>query len=88
MKINPAYGDTDPDGHWDFMTDPAQRAKLVEIFFFFNFNRPGVARLYKKILNLEGHQNRITDSRVTANLLNGCIFPIGLTGEASQWEVC
>ena len=30
-----------------------------------------------EILNLEGHLNRITDSRVTAILLNGWILPIG-----------
>ena len=32
--------------------------------------------IYKKILNLEGHTNRTTGSRVTAFLLNGWILPI------------
>ena len=36
-----------------------------------------------EILNLEGHQYRITVSRVTAILMNGWIFPIGKSGEAS-----
>ena len=31
----------------------------------------------KEVLNLEGHPNRITGSRVTAILLNGWILPIG-----------
>ena len=31
----------------------------------------------KEILNLEGHPNRITGSKVTAILLNGGILPIG-----------
>ena len=44
------------------MTDPAQTAKLVEIKKFKKINRPGVAGLYYEILNLEGHQNHITDS--------------------------
>ena len=35
------------------------------------------ATLFLEILNLEGHQNRITGSRVTAILLNGWILPIG-----------
>ena len=30
--------------------------------------------IFKEILNLQGHQNRITGSRVTAILLNGWIF--------------
>ena len=30
--------------------------------------------ILEEILNLEGHQNRITGSRVTAILLNGWIF--------------
>ena len=38
--------------------------------------------------NFEGHQNRITGSGVTAILLNGWIFPIGQSGEASRWRVC
>ena len=41
-----------------------------------------------EILNLEGHQNRTTGSRVTAILLNARIFPIGQSGEASRWRVC
>ena len=32
---------------------------------------------FKKILNLEGHPNRITGTKVTAILLNGWILPIG-----------
>ena len=32
---------------------------------------------FLEILNLEGHQNRITGSRVTAILLNGWTSPIG-----------
>ena len=41
-----------------------------------------------EIINLEGHQNRNTGSRVTAILLNGRIFPIGQNCEASRWRVC
>ena len=33
--------------------------------------------IFLEILNLEGHQNRITGSRVTVILLNGWILPIG-----------
>ena len=33
--------------------------------------------IFKEILNLEGHLNRITFSRVTAIFLNGCILLIG-----------
>ena len=33
--------------------------------------------ILKEILNLEGHPNSITDSRVTVILLNRWIFPIG-----------
>ena len=44
--------------------------------------------IFLEILNLEGNQNRITGSRVTAILLNGWIFPIGQSGEASRWRVC
>ena len=40
------------------------------------------------ILNLEGHQNRITCSRITAILLKKWIFPIGQSAEASRWRVC
>ena len=41
-----------------------------------------------EILNLEGHPNHITGSRVTKIWLNGWIFSIGQSGEASQWRVC
>ena len=34
--------------------------------------------IFKEILNLEGHTNCITGSRVKAILLNRCILPIGL----------
>ena len=34
-------------------------------------------QLFLEILNLVGHLNRITGSRVTAILLNGWILPIG-----------
>ena len=44
--------------------------------------------IFLETLNLEGHQNCITGSRVTAILLNGWIFPIGQSGEASRWRVC
>ena len=37
--------------------------------------------IFLEILNLEGEQNRITGSKVTAILLNGWILPIG--GDAS-----
>ena len=40
--------------------------------------------IFKEILNLEGHQDRIIGSRVTAILLNDWIFPIGQCGEASR----
>ena len=40
--------------------------------------------IFLEILNLEGHQNCITGSRFTAILLNGWIFPIGQSGEASH----
>ena len=39
--------------------------------------------LFMEILNLEGHQNGITGSRVTETLLNGLNLPIG---EASALE--
>ena len=32
--------------------------------------------MFSEILNLEGHPNHITGSRVTATLLNGWILPI------------
>ena len=41
-----------------------------------------------EILNLEGHPNRSTGSRVTSILLNGWILPIGQSGEGSRWRVC
>ena len=44
--------------------------------------------IFLEILNLEGHPNPITGSRVTAILLNGWILPIGQSGEASWWRVC
>ena len=34
-------------------------------------------KIFEEILNLEGHLNCITGSRVTANLLNQGILPIG-----------
>ena len=40
-------------------------------------------QFFLEILNLEGHPNRITGSKVTAILLNGWILPIG---EASAVE--
>ena len=45
-------------------------------------------QLFQEILNLKGHQKCITGSRVKAILLNGWIFPIGQSGEASLWRVC
>ena len=42
-------------------------------------------RKIKEILNLRGHQNCITGSRVTAILLNGWTLPIG---EAASGRVC
>ena len=44
--------------------------------------------IFLEILSREGHQNRITGSRVTAILLNGWILTIGQSGEASRWRVC
>ena len=44
--------------------------------------------IFLNILNLKGHQNGITGSRVTAILLNSWIFPIRQSGEASRWGVC
>ena len=41
--------------------------------------------IFWEILNLEGHPNRITGSKVTAISLRGWILPIG--GVASGW-VC
>ena len=61
------------------------------------FNRPGGLKqcsqsdyitIFLENLNLEGHQNCITGSRVTTILLNGWIFPIEQSGEASWWMVC
>ena len=33
--------------------------------------------IFKEILNLKGHPNHITGSKVTSILLNGWILPIG-----------
>ena len=44
--------------------------------------------IFSEILNLEGHQNHITYSQITAILLNGWIFPIGQSVEASWCRVC
>ena len=44
--------------------------------------------IFEEILNLKGHQNCTTGSRVTAILLNAWIFPIGQSGGASRWRVC
>ena len=57
---------------------------IISLLKYVSFDHP-INVLY---LNLEGHQNRITGSRVTAILLNGWIFPIGQSGEASRWRVC
>ena len=38
-------------------------------------------------INLEGHQNRITGSRVRAIFLNGWIFPFGQSGEARNPKI-
>ena len=46
-----------------------------------------INRLDYNILNLEGHHNRITGSRVTAILLKKLFIPIGESGEASRWRV-
>ena len=35
------------------------------------------ATFFEEILNLQGHPNRITGSKVTVILLNGCILPTG-----------
>ena len=43
--------------------------------------------IFEEILNLKGHQNCTTGSRVTVILLNAWIFPIGQTGGASPWRV-
>ena len=45
-------------------------------------------QFFLEILTIEGHLNYITGLRVTAILLNGWIFPIGQSGEASQCRVC
>ena len=37
----------------------------------------GSVTLFQEILNPEGHQNRITGSKVTATFLNGGILPVG-----------
>ena len=41
--------------------------------------------IFLEIINLQGHQNRNTGSRVTAILLNGWTLPIG---EAALGRVC
>ena len=46
-----------------------------------------ITSFYENI-SLKGQQNRITGPRVTAILLNGWIFPIGQSDEASWWRVC
>ena len=33
--------------------------------------------IFYEILDLEGHPNHVTGSKVTTILLNGCILPIG-----------
>ena len=43
--------------------------------------------IFQENLDLEGHQNCITGTRVTAILMNEWIFPIGQSGEASRWRV-
>ena len=40
-------------------------------------NKVDYVTIFWEILNLEGHPNRITDSRVTAILLDGWISHIG-----------
>ena len=47
-----------------------------------------ILQFFFEILNLKGHQNCITSSRVTAILLDRWIFPFGQGGEASWWRVC
>ena len=44
--------------------------------------------IFEENLNLKGHENHITGSRVTMILLNVWIFPIRQRGEASRWRVC
>ena len=44
--------------------------------------------IFVEILNLEGHQNLISGSSVMPILLNGWIYPMGQSGEASRWRVC
>ena len=48
--------------------------------------QPGQTRLVYEILNLKGHQNNITDLRVTAILLNEGILSMEQSGEASPWR--
>ena len=38
-------------------------------------NKIDIVKKFKEILNLKGHPNRITGSKVTRILLNGCILP-------------
>jgi hypothetical protein len=42
----------------------------------------------RQTLILKEHQNRITGLKVTVIFLNGWIFFIGQSGEASRWRVC
>ena len=46
--------------------------------------------IFKEILNLEGHLNRVTGSKVTAILLNGWIFSywLSFSGEGSASAAC
>ena len=39
--------------------------------------------IFLEIINLKGHQNHITGTRVMAILLIGWIFPIGQSGEGT-----
>ena len=48
-------------------------------------NKIDYVTICEQILNLEGHPNRITGSKVISILLNGWIWPIG--GDASG-RVC
>ena len=60
--------DTQTDGHGDSMTNSAQWGRVGEKDYLIGI---------KNFLNLEGHQNRISGSKVTAILLNGWILPVG-----------
>ena len=41
--------------------------------------------IFMEILNLEGHPNCITSSKITAILLNGLILPIGGASSGRVW---